>query len=98
MIAMKTKKGLSLAAGASAVLLLIIIGVTAVVGITILNQVVTSDASSIWVNSTVSNSSLGIQQITQQMTLVGLIVVMAIVIGLLWSSFGGFIGGRGAGI
>lgn len=95
---MKTKKGLSLAAGAGAVVLLVIVGITAVIGITLLDQVVTSDPSSIWVNSTVGNSTLGIQQITQQMTLVGLIVVMSIVIGLLWSSFGGFVGGSTGGI
>lgn len=168
------KKGLSLAAGATAVLLIIIIGVTAVVGISINSQIqsqgisytqtgvnetsvaftnntysalavpyaisITSignasmtigsanytllantSASSVqmlYYNSTstvpenatgflngnywvmydynlpndayraAGNSTLGIQQVTSQMTLVGLIVVMAIVIGLLWSSFG----------
>ena len=90
------KNGLTLAAGASAVLLLIIIGVTAVVGLTILRQTALSNTNA-FVNATAGNASLGIQQITSQLTLVGLIVVMAIVIGLLWSSFGGMMG-RGEGL
>ena len=91
---MLTKKGLSLASGASAVLMLVIIGVTAVVGIKILAAVPDQSTQS-YVNASIGNASLGIQQITSQMTLVGLIVVMAIVISLLWGSFGGMMGGTG---
>ena len=166
------KNGLTLAAGAAAVMLILVIGVTAVVGISINNQMQTNlysqvsivnesqagwanntyealtnsyaisvtevinstlvigsgnytllgnvSGSSIWMhfNGTsdgvnadnfqtgdynvsytyysptdatraAANSTLGIQQITSQLTLVGLIVVMAIVIGLLFGAFGG---------
>lgn len=38
-----------------------------------------------------TNTTRGVQQVTQQLTLVGLIVVLSIVIGLLWSSFGGVV-------
>lgn len=90
------KRGLSLAAGASAVLLIIIIAITAVVGVRINAQLQSGYSAGNAVYDAAQNSTLGIQQITSQMTLVGLIVVMAIVIGLLWSSFGGMM--RGGGI
>lgn len=91
---MKHKKGLSLAEGATGIILMVIIGVTAVVGITMLESV-DGQGTYAYVNASIGNGTLGIQQITSQMTLVGLIVVMSIVIGLLWSSFGGMLGGRG---
>lgn len=88
---MFNKNGLSLASGASAILLLVIIGVTAVVGLSILADI-DGQGDYAYVNSTVGNASLGISQITSQMSLLGLIVVMAIVIGLLWGSFGSMMG------
>lgn len=89
-----TKKGLSLASGASAVLLIVIIAITAVVGVRINTQLQSGYSAGDAVYDAAQNSTLGIGQITSQMTLVGLIIVMSIVIGLLWSSFGGMVAGR----
>ena len=94
---MLTKKGLSLASGASAVLMLVIIAVTAVVGIKINTQLQSGLSAGNAVYDAAQNSTLGIAQITSQLTLVGLIIIMAIVISLLWGSFGGMMG-RGGGV
>lgn len=92
---MKTKKGLSLGAAPMAVLALIFIGLVATVGLKILHQVAVGETGGGDVNLTVENATDGIEQITSQLSLVGLIVIMAIVIGVLWSSFGGMMGGGG---
>lgn len=92
----RSKKGLSLVAGSSAVLLLVIIAMTAVVGIRINAQLQSGYSAGDAIYDAAQNSTVGIAQITSQLTLVGLIIVMSIVIGLLWSSFGGMMmGGRG---
>jgi len=95
---MKTKKGLSLGSAPMAVLSLVFIGLVAVVGQKILTQVNVGEAAGSAVNITVGNASAGITQVTGQLSLVGLIVIMAIVIGILWTSFGGMMGGSQQGI
>ena len=44
---------------------------------------------------TMQNSTGGLNQFTQNLSLVALIVIMSIVIGLLWTSFGGMLGSSG---
>lgn len=92
---MKMKKGLALGSAPMAVLLLVFIGIVSVVGLKILTQVNTGEAAGSDVNVTVGNATAGINQVVSQLSLVGLIVVMAIVIGVLWSSFGGMFGSGG---
>ena len=94
----KSKKGLSLGAAPAAVMLLIMIGLVAVVGLRILSAIPgqsPSDTGFTYVNSSIGNATAGIQQITSNMTLIGIIVIMAIVIGLLFAAFGGSMGGSG---
>ena len=81
------KKGMTLGGAPSAVLTLVFIGLMAVVGQKIMTNMNVGEAAGSVVNTTVSNASLGIAQITSQLSLVGLIVIMSIVIGVLWSSF-----------
>jgi hypothetical protein len=88
------KKGMQLGEVPAAVLILIFVGLFAVIG----NKIFERTQVGEWTgNTTVNftsaaynaagNSSLGITQIVSQLSLVGLIVVMAVVIGVLWSSF-----------
>lgn len=91
----KNKNGLSLASGGAAVLLLVVIAVTAVVGVRINAQLQDGYSAGDAVYDAAQNSTLGIAQVTSQLTLVGLIVIMSIVIGLLWTSFGGLMGRGG---
>lgn len=95
---MKFKKGLALGQAPAAVLLLVLIGITGVVGLKILTQLNVGEAVDSDVNLTITNATRGIDQVMSQMSLVGLIVAMAIVIGILFSAFGGFFGGRSGGI
>jgi hypothetical protein len=84
------KKGMQLGDAPGAVLLLIFIGLMAVVGQKILAAMYTGESTAgaaTVVNLTLNNATNGIAQITSQLSLVGLIVIMAIVIGVLWSSF-----------
>ena len=92
---MKTKKGLALGAAPMAVLMLVFIGLVSVVGLKILAQVNTGESAGSDVNVTVGNATAGINQVVSQLSLVGLIVIMAVVIGVLWSSFGGAFGSGG---
>jgi len=48
--------------------------------------------------SAADNSTKGIQNITDQLSLIGLIIIMSIVIGILWTSFGGMFRSSGGGI
>jgi hypothetical protein len=95
---MKTKKGLSLGAAPMAVLMLVFIGLVTVVGLKILTQVNVGEAAGSAVNTTIGNASAGLNQVVSQLSLVGLIVIMSIVIGVLWTSFGGMMSGQGGGI
>jgi hypothetical protein len=81
------KKGMTLGDAPGAVMAIILIAITAVVGQKIMAQVVTGQTAGDTVYTAAGNASLGISQITSQLSLVGLIVIMAIVIGVLWSSF-----------
>ena len=92
---MKTMKGLGLGSAPMAVLMLVFIGLISVVGLKILTQVNTGEAAGSDVNITVGNATAGINQVVTQLSLVGLIVIMAIVIGVLWTSFGGMMGSTG---
>jgi len=94
---MRTKKGLSLGAAPMAVLSIVFIALVAVVGVKINTQLQVGESATGSVYLAAQNSTLGIQQITSQLTLVGLIVIMSIVIGVLWTSFGGMFN-RGGGI
>jgi hypothetical protein len=68
-------------------MLLVFIGLMAVVGQKIMAGMYAGEAVGSVVNLTLNNATAGIAQITSQLSLVGLIVIMAIVIGVLWSSF-----------
>lgn len=103
---MKSRKGLALSAAPAAVLMLVFIGLLVVVGIKINNALLTDEYEG---NTTVmnwsrpayyaaQNTTAGLNQIVSQLSLVGLIVVMAIVIGVLWTSFGGLSFGNAGGI
>jgi hypothetical protein len=93
---LKTKKGLSLGAAPMAVLSIVFIALVAVVGVKINAQLQVGEASTSNVYLAIENSTSAIQQITSQLSLVGLILIMSIVIGTLWLSFGGlFASGRG---
>ena len=81
------KKGMQLGDAPSAVLTIVFIGLMAVVGQKIMTSMYAGEAQGSVVNLTLNNASAGIAQITSQLSLVGLIVIMAIVIGVLWSSF-----------
>lgn len=89
-------KGMALGEAPAAVLLLVLIGITAVVGQKIAAQLQVGEATTTNVYLAAANVSTGISQVTQQLTLVGLIVIMAIVIGVLFRAFGGMF--RGGGI
>jgi hypothetical protein len=81
------KKGMQLGDAPQAVMLIVFIGLMAVVGQKILTSMAVGEGITSVINHTAANASLGISQITSQLSLVGLIVIMAIVIGVLWSSF-----------
>ena len=84
---MQYKKGMSIGDAPGAVLLLVFIGLMAVVGQKIMSAMYTGTTSGDVVNLTLANASNGITQIASQLSLLGLIIVMSIVIGVLWSSF-----------
>ena len=94
---MKNFKGLSLGSAPMAVLTIVFIALVAVVGVKINAQLQVGEATTSSAYLAVENSTAGIQQVTSQLSLVGLIVIMAIVIGVLWTSFGGMLN-RGGGI
>jgi hypothetical protein len=84
---MQYKKGMQLGDAPGAVLMLVFIGLMAVVGQKILTAMYIGTTAGDVVNLTLVNATNGITQVTTQLPLVGLIVIMAIVIGVLWSSF-----------
>jgi hypothetical protein len=84
---MQFKKGMQLGDAPTAVMAIILIAVTAVVGQKVMTQVAVGETAGGSVAIAAGNASGGISQITTQLPLVGLIVIMAIVIGVLWSSF-----------
>lgn len=92
---MKKKFGMSLGQAPAAVLIIVLIAVTAVVGVRINAQLQTGYSAGNAVYDAAANSTLGIQQITSQLSLIGLIVAMAIVIGILFGAFGGMFRGGG---
>ena len=91
-------KNMSLGAAPSAILMLVLIGLVAVVGQKISTQMQSGEATTSDVYLAAANVSDGIEQVTTNLTLVGLIVIMAIVIGVLWGAFGGMLGGGAAGL
>ena len=92
---MHFKKGITLGEAPQVVLTMVFIALIAIVGQKIMTatQVGEYVGNDTVINTTTAayaaagNTSLGIAQITSQLSLVGLIVIMAIVIGVLWSSF-----------
>ena len=92
---MKARKGMTLSAAPMAVLAIVFVALVAVVGVKINTQLQSGESSTSNVYLAAENSTAGINQITSQLTLVGLIVIMAVVIGVLWSSFGGVFRGGG---
>lgn len=98
MIVLKKKFGLGLGQAPSAILLLVLVAITAVVGVKISTQLQTGEATTSSVYLAAENTTAGIQQLTSQMTLIGLIIAMAVVIGILFSSFGGLFGSSGGGV
>jgi hypothetical protein len=90
----KKRKGLSLGAAPGAILMLVLIAITAIVGQKVLTQLNVGQAAGTAINQSVANASAGIAEVTSQLTLIGLILVMSIVIGVLFSSFN-FGGGGG---
>ena len=91
----KSKKGLSLGAAPGAVMLLVMIALISVVGVKINTQLQSGYSAGNAVYDAAQNSTLGIAQITSNLTLVGIIVIMAIVIALLFAAFGGQMRGSG---
>ena len=83
----KTKKGIALGAAPAAILTLVLIGLVAVVGQKIMAQLQVGEGTTSDVYLAAANGSAGISEVTSQLTLVGLIIIMAIVIGLLFSAF-----------
>lgn len=88
---MKNLKGMSLANGASAVVILVVVGVIAVVGVDMMESFEADQSANI--NNTAANVSLGVLEVTSNLELLGLIIIMGIVIAVLLASFGGFIRG-----
>ena len=93
----KFKKGLGLGQAPTAILMLVLIGLVAMVGQKIATQMQVGEASTTNVYLAAANVSSGIAQVTGNLSLVGLIIIMAIVIGVLWTSFGGMLG-HGGGV
>lgn len=91
---MKSKKGLSLGMIPAAVLMLLIIGIVSAVGIK-MNQSLRGTDTTAYKYLAAQNSSLGIMEITGNMQLLGLIIIMGAVITILLASFGGFMRGGG---
>lgn len=84
---MQFKKGMDLGSAPAAIMAIIMIALIAVVGQKVMTQVQVGETAGGTVVLAAANASAGISQITSQLSLVGLIVIMAIVIGVLWSSF-----------
>lgn len=91
------KKGLTLSAAPMAVMTIVLIAIVAVVGVKINAQLQSSETAGTSTYLAIENSTAGIQQVTSQLSLIGLIVIMAVVIGVLWASFGGMFS-RGGGL
>ena len=81
------KNGMNLENAPAAVMAFIMIALVAVVGQKIMTQVAVGETAGGSVALAAGNVSGGISAITAQLPLVGLIVIMAIVIGVLMSSF-----------
>lgn len=91
---MRIKKGFSLGEIPAAVIVLVIIG--AMVGIgTSINTSMMGTSPSTHLNASLSNSSLGLLEVTANSQLLGLIIIMGAVITILLASFGGFMRGGG---
>ena len=96
---MQYRKGITLMEAPMAVLTIVFLALVAVVGVKIAVQLQTGEAVTSATYLTAANVTAGIQQITSQLTLIGLIIGLAIVIRILWGSFGGmFRGGTGGGL
>lgn len=97
----RMRKGIALGAAPAAILALVLIGLVVVVGVKVNTQLVNNELTTGYVydNTTsvpalmAKNSTAGIQQISQNLTLIGLIIAMAIVIGILYGAFGGMFRG-----
>lgn len=89
---MKNMKGVTLGQAPAAILMLVIIGVVAVVGVSI-NDELRGSTTTANKYLAAQNSTLGIMEVTSNLELLGLIIIMGIVIAVLLASFGGFIRG-----
>ena len=90
-------KGIGLGQAPAAILMLVLIGLVAMVGEKISSQIISGETSNTTMAAQAAyNTSAGITQITQNLSLVGLILIMAIIIGVLWTSFGGMLGHGGS--
>ena len=94
MITMKFKKGFSMGDIPAAVIILVIIGTMAVIGTSINDSMVAADTNNHF-TAALNNSSLGMLEITSNLQLLGLIIIMGAIITILLASFGGFMRGGG---
>ena len=89
------KKSFSLGEIPSAVIILVIIGALAGIGTSINDSMLASTTDSTHFNATLNNASDGLLEITSNLELLGLIIIMGAVITILLMSFGGFMRGGG---
>ena len=91
---MKYKKSMSLGAIPAAVIILLIIGLVAGVGVK-MNNSLRGSTTTADKYLAAQNATLGIMEITSNMELLGLIIIMGAVITILLAAFGGFMRGGG---